>query len=419
MTKSIEFKFDNEDKKQIKMLFPAFKEQYINAMNHGKRCCTMCNISILRPRVWNFFRALFGDGGSETGILTGNAHFEGANKIALYKVKRNWFYTKSSLTDEMIDELCAAIENNQNNGNSEDRQYILDRGHWAEEFIKSQFKKYFDEFYKEYLEEQFGKKIKEMHIIEDNYMYLLIKEPMFADFDGKIEFVFEDDTTKTGILELKTVKSFMVNDKFGKAKCGEFAPANYIDQVQHYMYVDGNAEFAIIVFDGECFNKSGIRFIARDNEYINNIIELHENFWNCVMTETRPIESGKDFLEDVLDKEFIEGETTIGRVYAKKIHDIVSLKAKKAELDKKKREIDKEINILESEVAQNVNTDVAIANYKGKSYRFTIFDKPSSRFNKNKLFKAHPEMKEVIDEYTDRISKKSIDIQEIVPEEEF
>lgn len=26
MTKSIEFKFDNEDKKQIKMLFPAFKE---------------------------------------------------------------------------------------------------------------------------------------------------------------------------------------------------------------------------------------------------------------------------------------------------------------------------------------------------------------------------------------------------------
>ena len=86
MTKSIEFKFDNEDKKQIKMLFPAFKEQYINAMNHGKRCCTMCNITILRPRVWNFFRALFGDGGSETGILTGNAHFEGEKKLVLYKI---------------------------------------------------------------------------------------------------------------------------------------------------------------------------------------------------------------------------------------------------------------------------------------------------------------------------------------------
>ena len=147
MSKSIEFKFDNQDKKQIKMLFPAFREQYIKAMKQGKRCCTMCDTAILRPRVWNFFRALFGDGGSETGILTGNAHFDGANKIALYKVKRNWFYKKTALTDEMIDELCTAIEKNQNNGNSEDRQYILDRGHWAEEFIKSQFKKYFDEFY--------------------------------------------------------------------------------------------------------------------------------------------------------------------------------------------------------------------------------------------------------------------------------
>lgn len=419
MSTSIEFKFDNQDKEQIKKLFPLFREQYINAMKHGKRCCTMCDITILRPRVWNFFRGLFGDGGSETGILTGNAHFDGANKIALYKVKRNWFYKKSALTDEMIDELCTAIEKNQNNGNSEDRQYILDRGHWAEEFIKSQFKKYFNEFYKEYLEEQFGKKIKEMHIIEDNNMYLLINEPMFADFDGRIEFVFEDDTIKKGILELKTVKSFMVNEKFGKSKCGEFAPANYIDQVQHYMYVDGDAEFAVIAFDGECFNKSGMRFIVRDNDYINKIVELHKAFWNCVMTETRPIESDKDFLEDILDREFVEGETTVGRVIAKKISDIVKLKAKKAELDKKKREIDKQINTLEAEVVQNVDTDVAVANYRGTSYRFTIYDKPSSRFNRSKLFKAHPDLKEIIEECTDRTTKKSIDIKEIVPEEEF
>lgn len=408
---SINFKFDNEDKKQIEMLFPALVEKYKDSLKKGERVCAICDAKFLRPRVWNFFRALFGDGGSETGILTGNSHFEGANKIALYNVKRNWFYTQTSISAEQIDELCEAIEKNQNNGNSEERQYILDRGHWAEDFIKAQFTKYFDEFYKEYLEEQFGKEIESVELIEDNYMYVLIKHPMFADFDGKITIDFKDGTSLTGILELKTVKGFLADEKFGKAKCGEFAPPNYVDQTQHYMYVDGKAEFAIIVFDGESFGKSGIRFIRKDDEYIKNIVKLHDDFWfNHVMTGVVPTESDKDFLSDILDKEFQTGESELGRLISKKVSEIVKLQNKKSELSKETREIEKQINILESEVVQKMRTDTAVAEVDDFSYRISVVDKASSRFNKAKLLKAHPELKETIEEFTDVKNSKTVTI---------
>lgn len=115
---------------------------------------------------------------------------------------------------------------------------------------------------------------------------------MLANLDG----ICEHPKYGTCVFEAKTASAY---------KTGEWddaIPDEYQLQIQHYMAVTGyRGAYIAVLIGGNTFRW---KFIERDEELIAMLINLEENFWNCVQTNTPPPMDGSEASAKFLAERF-------------------------------------------------------------------------------------------------------------------
>lgn len=94
-------------------------------------------------------------------------------------------------------------------------------------------------------------------------------------------------------LECKTTSEYAKNQWEGDS-----VPEHYILQCQHYMAVTGYEGWWIAVLIGG--NKFRYKYIPRDEDIINYLIQIESEFWEMVVNRTPPAVDGSESSSDVL-----------------------------------------------------------------------------------------------------------------------
>lgn len=153
-------------------------------------------------------------------------------------------------------------------------------------------------------------------------------------------------------LECKTANVFQAD----RWKDGE-VPAHYMVQCYHYMAVTGaDAWYIAVVILGQDFK---FIKIERDEEIIQNLIEIERTFWNYnVMTHIIPDPDGSKISDDIINQYFrratkkevinLEGFDDM----LDRRNDIVTLMDK---LDTEKKKIDQVVKLYMKEADEAVN----------------------------------------------------------------
>jgi len=142
-----------------------------------------------------------------------------------------------------------------------------------------------EEYVARRFEEATGKKVHRANAIYQNDEHPI----MLADFDRII-------TGEKAGLECKTVSPYS-SDKWDD----DSIPLHYQMQCQHYLAVSGfDCWYICALIFGE---KLIIHKIERDEEIINNLITIEENFWNNhVLSHVMPNPDGSDSCNDAISK---------------------------------------------------------------------------------------------------------------------
>lgn len=123
---------------------------------------------------------------------------------------------------------------------------------------------------------------------------LTVEEPkqMLAHSDypfmlANLDRVVITSDGKQGVLEVKTTSATQ-SDKWKD----DNVPIHYVLQVQHYLAVTGY-DFAYIacLIGGQNYVE---RYMERDEELIEQLIDKESEFWNCVETKTPPAWDGSE-----------------------------------------------------------------------------------------------------------------------------
>lgn len=136
-----------------------------------------------------------------------------------------------------------------------------------------------------------GKKVVEVHAIlqHEKYPY------MIADIDG----LTEDDEGNPAILEIKTASEYK------RAEWEEDIPPYYMTQICHYLFVTGlEKAYVAVLIGGNTFK---LYEVDADKELEEMLFSVETEFWNKVLTNTRPALDGSDAARDYLDKTFKGG----------------------------------------------------------------------------------------------------------------
>ena len=136
-----------------------------------------------------------------------------------------------------------------------------------------------------------GKKVVEVKAIMQHTEYPF----MLADIDG----LTEDDQGNPAVLEIKTASEFK------RSEWEEDIPTYYQTQIQHYLCVTGLAKAYVAVLIGG--NSFRLYEVDADLEVQNMLIAVEADFWNKVVTNTRPEMDGSDAAKELLDKAYEGG----------------------------------------------------------------------------------------------------------------
>ena len=114
---------------------------------------------------------------------------------------------------------------------------------------------------------------------------------MLANLDG----VVIDPECGECIFEAKTASVFK-SDQWKD----DNIPQEYMLQIQHYMAVTGyNKTYIAVLIGGNQFK---YKVVERDDELINMLIKLEEDFWEHVVTNTPPPMDGSEASKELLNK---------------------------------------------------------------------------------------------------------------------
>lgn len=114
---------------------------------------------------------------------------------------------------------------------------------------------------------------------------------MLANLDG----VVIDPECGECIFEAKTASIFK-SDQWDD----DNIPQEYMLQIQHYMAVTGyNKTYIAVLIGGNQFK---YKVVERDDELINMLIKLEEDFWEHVVTNTPPPMDGSEASKELLNK---------------------------------------------------------------------------------------------------------------------
>jgi putative phage-type endonuclease len=188
--------------------------------------------------LWHSFR-LKGIGASEAPIIEG---------ISPYRSKRDLFLEKTG---------------KPTTSDNEDKSYIFALGHKTEGIIRKEF------------QDLMKVEMKPICVIHPKYDYLR------ASLDG-----FDP---KHGVLEAKLVSQEVLKN----AKNGEI-PNHHYSQIQHQLEVTGADIAQYFAHDGK--KNGALVEIRKNQEYINNLLDLEHAFWADVKNNNIPALSEMDYL---------------------------------------------------------------------------------------------------------------------------
>ena len=136
-----------------------------------------------------------------------------------------------------------------------------------------------------------GKKVVEVKAIMQHTEYPF----MLADIDG----LTEDDQGNPAVLEIKTASEYK------RSEWEEDIPSHYMVQIQHYLCVTGLAKAYVAVLIGG--NTFQLYEVDADEEIQHMLIAVEADFWNKVITNTRPEMDGSNAAKELLDKTYQGG----------------------------------------------------------------------------------------------------------------
>lgn len=184
-----------------------------------------------------------------------------------------------------------------------------------------------------------------------NVMYASREHPfMIADVD---RLVTGRENGITG-LECKTASPYSAE----KWKDGKI-PAHYIMQCYHYMAVlDAQSWYIAVMVYGREFKYIKLE---RDEEIIQQLIRIEENFWNHnVMARVMPEPDGSDAAEAFINRHFAESRKELSiplKGFDEKLRRREEITGIISQLDTEKKKIEQEIKTYmdEAEYAENEN----------------------------------------------------------------
>lgn len=151
------------------------------------------------------------------------------------------------------------------------------------------------------------------------------------------------------ILECKTTSTYNKD-----AWEGEEVPAAYICQLQHYLAVTGFEKAYIAVLIGG--NTFVWKEVARDDEFIELMIEREKNFWqNHVLANVPPAIDGSESASELLVKMYPQDDGSAIMLDEQSntlIEAIESLKAEEKQLEKQRKEYENQLKMTLGEAAE-------------------------------------------------------------------
>ena len=136
--------------------------------------------------------------------------------------------------------------------------------------------------------------------IEVKLAKCILQSEEFPFMQANLDGVCHDPDYGDCIFEAKTASAF---------KMGEWEnsiPDEYMLQIQHYMAVTGfKAAYIAVLIGGNTFKW---RRVERDDEIISALIQLENDFWECVERDMPPQIDGSDASAKFLAEKFAESK---------------------------------------------------------------------------------------------------------------
>lgn len=188
-----------------------------------------------------------------------------------------------------------------------------------------------------------------------------------------------DVVGEKAFLECKTASEYL-KDSWN----GEDVPAAYLCQLQHYLAVTGYEKAYIAVLIGG--NKFVWKEVARDDEFIELMIQHEKNFWeNYVLANVPPAIDGSSSASELLAKMYPQDDGSaimLDEQSNKLIEAIESIKIEEKQLEKQRKEYENQLKMTLGEAAEGHSNRFKV------SYK-TIF---SNRFDSKRLKDENPDL---------------------------
>ncbi len=411
-------KFTADDRKEIKELLK--NDVFKTLLEPQKQSIPIVNIDTISNNTWLFIRSLLGVGGSESAGIMGVSPY--TNPVRIYANKFPYLYRRfiageEVLTDEQIEEIIATLEKN-NEDKDFNTQFLLDYGHYMEEFISQQYMKVFNDRYKDNYEDLFSKRygrymeIVDVEVYKDPVLYRHASAPLFADFDYRIRIIFADGTIEEGIFECKTASSYHI-----KTKWEESFPEYYNTQVRHYMSIADVNFFVICCVADNSANNFFSHIGFRDVKYEANLIKKIKELWANVIARTIPqVDEDIDALDDILKMLDVSSlktdENKVGLIAYNLCEQRQSLLDQKANYKKAIDDLDNQIGKIETQIAQKCDdSKVSVATKDKIKFIISFVHKENNRFNKESFLKAFPDQKDNVKLHTNHTESNKMDIK--------
>ena len=233
--------------------------------------------------------------------------------------------------------------------------------------------------------EETGKQVRRANAIYENEKHPI----MLADFDRLI--VGE----KAG-LECKTVSPYSA-DKWSDGKI----PMHYQMQVQHYLAVSGYDcwYIAALIFGRDFI----IRKIERDEELINNLIVIEENWWKKHIVEnTIPEPDGSTAYTKLLNEYYhSDRDKTV------KLYGMDKTLERRGEIDS----LINKLNIEKEAIDQRIKINLEDASYgETEKYKTSWIDTVQNRIDSKKLKAENPD---IYNGYLNEVHSKRFTVKKI------
>ncbi len=315
-----------------------------------------------------------GIGGSDVSIIFGVSHF---------RTGRELYYDKVGIKPAKEDEDSTWIQKKM--------------GHLLEDLVA----------------EIFSKKTG-LKVFQIKKMFSHPKYPfMRADVDYFVEL---PDGTR-GILECKTT-NYQNRDAWDDEKF----PYQYELQIRHYMAVM-NLDFCYIAcLWGNNEKDFTYRYVERDYDFEDQIIEAEEYFWEEYVTKRiEPTFVEKPDMALKCLASFIGGadtdasRLTIPNKYLPALEKYVTLKEQKSKIDAESKKLEEEIKRTYLPIVEELG-DVCEGELSSPGKRYYIYYKPrkSTKINKENLEKLAACHKDIFDEYVTTSESRTFNVKEMI-----